>query len=111
MSPVLLLQLNIHFTTVFELRAAAEEALVFRPNQGELDRSRLAQIARYVAATGQVGRNNNTEIYTNIMKHYIMYCLDSTLSTYLDSGAGCRDLGKNVTNTHTFTMTSRANKC
>jgi cGMP-specific 3',5'-cyclic phosphodiesterase len=47
-------RLNIQFTTVFELRAAAEEALVFRPNQGELDKSRLAQIARYVAATGQI---------------------------------------------------------
>ncbi|KAJ4450678.1 hypothetical protein ANN_02107 [Periplaneta americana] len=44
---------NIHFTTVFELRAASEEALVFRPNQGMLGKSRLAQIARYVAATGQ----------------------------------------------------------
>jgi hypothetical protein len=53
-----LLQLNIHFTTVFELRAAAEEALVFRPKQEELGKSRLAQIARYVAATGQVGENN-----------------------------------------------------
>lgn len=47
-------RLNIHFTTVFELRAAAEEAIVFRPNQGELDKSSLAQIARYVAATGQI---------------------------------------------------------
>jgi hypothetical protein len=55
-----LLQLNIHFTTVFELRAAAEEALVFRPDQGELGKSRLAQIARYVAATGQVGQNTDT---------------------------------------------------
>ncbi|XP_069679001.1 cGMP-specific 3',5'-cyclic phosphodiesterase isoform X2 [Periplaneta americana] len=45
---------NIHFTTVFELRAASEEALVFRPNQGMLGKSRLAQIARYVAATGQI---------------------------------------------------------
>lgn len=77
MSPIFLLQLNIHFTTVFELRAAAEEALVFRPSQGELDKSRLAQIARYVAATGQVGRNNSTEI--------------GTLSRYLDSGVGGKD--------------------
>ena len=69
MNPKLLFQLNIHFTTVFELRAAAEEALVFRPNQGELDKSRLAQIARYVAATGQVGRNNNTQIYTLIVRN------------------------------------------
>jgi hypothetical protein len=84
MRPVLLLQLNIHFTTVFELRAAAEEALVFRPNQGQLDKSRLAQIARYVAATGQVG-GNNIEIF------YIKY------GTYRDSGAGCKDLGRSVT--------------
>jgi hypothetical protein len=54
-----LLQLNIHFTTVFELRAADEEAIVFRPKQGELGKSRLAQIARYVAATGQVRESNN----------------------------------------------------
>ncbi|XP_021916332.1 cGMP-specific 3',5'-cyclic phosphodiesterase [Zootermopsis nevadensis] len=47
-------RLNIHFTTIFELRAAAEEALVFRPKQEELCKSRLAQIARYVAATGQI---------------------------------------------------------
>jgi hypothetical protein len=41
------------------LRAAAEEAIVFRPKQGELGKSRLAQIARYVAATGQVRGSNN----------------------------------------------------
>ncbi|XP_067007873.1 cGMP-specific 3',5'-cyclic phosphodiesterase [Anabrus simplex] len=45
---------NIHFTTVFELRAAAKEAQVFRPGQGQLENSKLAQIARYVAATGQI---------------------------------------------------------
>ncbi|XP_063239936.1 cGMP-specific 3',5'-cyclic phosphodiesterase [Bacillus rossius redtenbacheri] len=47
-------QRNIHFCTVFELRAAEEEALVFRPSQGEMGRSRLAHIARYVAAAGQI---------------------------------------------------------
>ncbi|KAJ9584277.1 hypothetical protein L9F63_021373, partial [Diploptera punctata] len=38
---------------MFELRAAAEEALVFRPKQEDLGKSRLVQIAKYVAATGQ----------------------------------------------------------
>ncbi|KAF4528303.1 hypothetical protein B566_EDAN014978 [Ephemera danica] len=44
----------LHFQTVFELRAQEEEGHVYRPSAEELGRSRLAQIARYVAATGQI---------------------------------------------------------
>ncbi|XP_047112368.1 cGMP-specific 3',5'-cyclic phosphodiesterase, partial [Schistocerca piceifrons] len=47
-------QQSATFTTVFELRLADEEARVLRPDQSQLDRWPLAQIARYVAGTGQI---------------------------------------------------------
>jgi hypothetical protein len=68
--PFFFLQLDIHFTTIFELRAAAEEALVFRAKQGELGKSRLAHIARYVAATGQVGPSTLTADINISDKHF-----------------------------------------
>ncbi|XP_034254332.1 cGMP-specific 3',5'-cyclic phosphodiesterase-like, partial [Thrips palmi] len=45
---------SIVFNTVFELRAADEDALVYRPSSRDQKQSRLAQIAKYVAATGQI---------------------------------------------------------
>lgn len=45
---------SIAFNTVFELRAADEDALVYRPSNRDQKQSRLAQIAKYVAATGQI---------------------------------------------------------
>lgn len=45
---------NIVFNTVFELRAKDEDALVYRPSSRDQKQSRLAQIAKYVAATGQI---------------------------------------------------------
>lgn len=45
---------NIVFNTVFELRAKDEDALVYRPTSRDQKQSRLAQIAKYVAATGQI---------------------------------------------------------
>ncbi|KAG8290391.1 cGMP-specific 3',5'-cyclic phosphodiesterase [Homalodisca vitripennis] len=45
---------NIMFTTVFELKADSKDAVINRPTVAELSLSRLAQIARYVAATGQI---------------------------------------------------------
>ncbi|XP_039277552.1 cGMP-specific 3',5'-cyclic phosphodiesterase isoform X1 [Nilaparvata lugens] len=45
---------RIDFTTVFELRAKSQSAEIFRPTTSELQNSRLAQIARYVAHTGQI---------------------------------------------------------
>lgn len=41
------------FTTVFELRSESQKAVVYAPTQQHLN-SRLAQIASYVASTGQV---------------------------------------------------------
>lgn len=45
---------QIRFTTVFELRADDKDALITKPKQDELNSSKLAQIAKYVAANGQI---------------------------------------------------------
>lgn len=45
---------NIGFTTVFELKSDSKDAVINRLTVSDLNHSRLAQIARYVAATGQV---------------------------------------------------------
>ncbi|KAL0277369.1 UNVERIFIED_CONTAM: hypothetical protein PYX00_004686 [Menopon gallinae] len=45
---------KIRFTTVFELRADDIDALVYKPKPGELSNTKLALIARYVAANGQI---------------------------------------------------------
>uniref|UniRef100_A0A146L047 Phosphodiesterase n=1 Tax=Lygus hesperus TaxID=30085 RepID=A0A146L047_LYGHE len=44
---------KMKFTTVFELRSESHKAVVYSPSQEFLD-SRLAQIASYVASTGQI---------------------------------------------------------
>ncbi|XP_054260068.1 cGMP-specific 3',5'-cyclic phosphodiesterase [Macrosteles quadrilineatus] len=45
---------NIAFMTVFELKADSKDAVINRPTVSDLNQSRLVQIARYVAATGQI---------------------------------------------------------
>ncbi|XP_071441726.1 cGMP-specific 3',5'-cyclic phosphodiesterase-like [Hetaerina americana] len=45
---------GVQFQTVFELRAQDQDGLLHRPNQEEIRKSSLAQIAEYVAATGQI---------------------------------------------------------
>ncbi|XP_014256079.1 cGMP-specific 3',5'-cyclic phosphodiesterase [Cimex lectularius] len=45
---------KMKFTVVFELKSDSQKAQVYTPNQSDLDKSRLAQIASYVAASGQI---------------------------------------------------------
>ncbi|XP_014291303.1 cGMP-specific 3',5'-cyclic phosphodiesterase isoform X1 [Halyomorpha halys] len=45
---------NFKFTTVFELRSASQKADVYNPTVSDLGKSKLAQIAKYVATTGQI---------------------------------------------------------
>lgn len=51
------------FTTVFELKAESKAANVYRPTAADLENSRLAKIARYVAATGQVSAIDHCRVY------------------------------------------------
>ena len=46
---------------MFELRADDKDALISYPKSDELDASKLAQIAKYVAANGQVNINKTEE--------------------------------------------------
>ncbi|XP_046384320.1 cGMP-specific 3',5'-cyclic phosphodiesterase-like isoform X2 [Ischnura elegans] len=45
---------GVHFQTVFELRAQDQDGLLHRPSAEDIRKSSLAQIAEYVAATGQI---------------------------------------------------------
>jgi cGMP-specific 3',5'-cyclic phosphodiesterase, invertebrate len=43
-----------HFTTIFELGASTKSAHITRPSIDDLNSSALAQIAEYVASTGEI---------------------------------------------------------
>lgn len=67
------------FTTIFEMNNKSQEAKVYRPSSNDLS-SPLGQIARYVAATGQILNIGDVATWS---KKDVVQCGDESIKSIL----------------------------